>query len=56
MVLGFGGSVNPNHLFIRHHAAENSAALDEKGEADLQQPRSELDPYPLVETSIFLPW
>ena len=34
----------------------NSATLIEKGEVDLEQPWSDFDPYPLVGTSIVLPW
>jgi len=30
--------------------AENSASLNEKGEVDLKQPWSDIDPYPLAGT------
>jgi len=49
---GPGGSVNLSHLST-HNRRRGSAALNEKGEVDLEQPWTDLDPnYPLVETSI----
>jgi len=39
-----------------HFTCRNSAALNEKGEVDLLQPRSDFDPNPRVGTSIFLVW
>jgi len=36
-----------------HISRRNSATRLKKGEVDLYQPWSDLDPYPLVSTSIF---
>jgi len=36
--------------------AEDSISPNEKGSVNFKQPYSDLDPYPLVETSILLLW